>query len=137
MGRDPQFYISLMSDGLAVETLQNDYIDGLVADNMHNTMAIVAGYRVTIDLAGYAYSTAGSSLMIYREWTRNNEDTTRKFIKASIEAVFLLVTNKEVAFKKLRKWYRLTDPELLEFFYEGSIRMPRKPCPLPWKAYKG
>ncbi len=129
MGWDPQFDVSLMSDGLAVEALQNGYIDAFVADNMHGTMAMAAGYRVIVDLADYSFPTAGSSLMVDREWIKNNDDAARKFIKASIEAVALLKTNKEATFKTLRKWYRLTDPELLEFFYEGSTRMPRKPYP--------
>ena len=129
MGWDPQFDVSLMSDGLAVEALQNGYIDAFVADNMHGTMAMAAGFHVIVDLADYNYPTAGSSLMVDREWIKTNEDAARKFIKSSVEAVALLKTNKEAAFKTLRKWYRLTDPELLEYFYEGSTRMPRKPYP--------
>ena len=87
MGWDPQFDVSLMSDGLAVEALQNGYIDAFVADNMHGTMAMAAGYRVIVDLADYSFPTAGSSLMVDREWIKNNDDAARKFIKASIEAV--------------------------------------------------
>jgi NitT/TauT family transport system substrate-binding protein len=129
MGWDPQFDISLMSDGLAVEALQNGYIDAFVADNMHGTMAMAAGFHVIVDLADYNSSTAGSSLMVDREWLKDNQDAVRKFIKSSVEAVALLKTDKEATFKTLRKWYQMSDPELMEYFYDGSTRMPRKPYP--------
>ncbi|MGK0297046.1 MAG: NitT/TauT family transport system substrate-binding protein [Gammaproteobacteria bacterium] len=129
MGWDPDNDVSLMADGLAVEALQNGYIDAFVADNLHGTMAMAAGFRVIVDLADYNFPTAGSSLLADRIWLKDNREAARQFVKSTVEAVALLKNNKDAAFKTLKKWYQLRDSELLEYFYEGTLRIPEKPYP--------
>lgn len=129
MGWDPRFDVSLMADGLSVEALQQGHIDAFVADNMHGTMAMAAGFNVIVDLADYDFATAGSSIMVDRVWLKDNRDLARLFMKSAVEAVALLKTDKQAAFRTMRKWYQLDDMELMEYFYEGTQRVPRKPYP--------
>ena len=82
-----------------------------------------------VDLADYDFPVAGSSFLVDRDWLKSNRETARRFIKSAVEAVALLKTDKAAAFKSLGKWYQLDDPELLEYFYSGVDRIPRKPYP--------
>lgn len=129
MGWDPNLDWSMMADGLAVEALQNDHIDAFVADNLHGTMAVGAGFKELVDLADYDFPVAGSSFLVDREWLKNNPEAARRFIKSAVEAIALLKNNKQAAFRSLGKWYQMHDPELLEHFYSAVERMPRKPYP--------
>lgn len=129
MGWDPRFDISLMAGGLSVEALRNGYIDAFVADNIHGTMAIGAGFKVIVDLSEYDFPVAGSAIFVDRDWLRDNLGWIRQFMRSTVEAIHLLKTDKDAAFRTIRKWYRLTDIELLEYFYNGVQKMPAKPYP--------
>lgn len=127
MGWDPNFDISLMGNALAVEALKKGYVDAFMADELHETMAVHAGYKVIVDMADYKLPVPGSGFAVDREWYRNNPEAARSFIKSTVEAIALLKTNKQATFKTLAKWYQITDPELLEYFYEKVELIPRKP----------
>jgi ABC-type nitrate/sulfonate/bicarbonate transport system substrate-binding protein len=129
MGWDPRFDISLMAGGLSVEALRSGYIDAFVADNIHGTMAIGAGFKVIVDLSEYDFPVAGSAIFVDRDWLRDNRERVRQFMKSTVEAIHLLKTDKAAAFRTIRKWYQMTDIELLEYFYNGVQRMPAKPYP--------
>jgi hypothetical protein len=38
-------------------------------------------------------------------------------------------TSKESAFKAMRKWYQMNDPEIMEHFYDEAAHVPSKPYP--------
>jgi NitT/TauT family transport system substrate-binding protein len=127
MGWDPQFDVSLMSDALGVEALREGYVDVSIGPELHATMAIDAGFPVIVDLADYNLTAAGSAFQVDREWFEKNPDEARRFVKSAVEAVALLKTNKEAAFRTIRKWYQMDDMELMEHFYEEAAKVPRKP----------
>ena len=127
MGWDPNFDISLMGDALAVEALQKGYVDAFMADELHETMAVHAGYKVIVDMVDYNLPVPGSGFAVDREWYKNNPEAARRFMKSTVEAIALLKTDKQATFKTLAKWYQITDPELLEYFYEKTELIPRKP----------
>ena len=129
MGWDPRFDISLVAGGLSVEALRNGYIDAFVADNIHGTMAIGAGFKVIADLSEYDFPVAGSAIFVDREWLRNNRERVRLFMKSAVDAIHLLKTDKDAAFRTIRKWYQMHNIELLEYFYNGAQKMPAKPYP--------
>ena len=127
MGWDPDSDVSLMGDALAVEALQKGYVDAFVADELHETMAVGAGFKVIVDMAEYNLPVAGSGFAVDRVWFKNNPDAARRFIKSTVEAIALLKKDKAAAYKTLAKWYQLTDPALLEYFYAKVDLIPRKP----------
>ena len=129
MGWDPNFDVSLMAGGLGVEALEAGYIDAMMGPELHATMGVDAGFKVIVDLADYNLPVAGSSFLVDREWLKNNRDSARRFIKSAVEAVALLKTDKQAAFQTMGKWYQMTDPELMEHFYDEASKVPSKPYP--------
>ncbi|MDH3531840.1 MAG: ABC transporter substrate-binding protein [Gammaproteobacteria bacterium] len=129
MGWDPNLDWSMLGGGLGVDALQNDHVDAFVGPELHATMAVAAGYKLLVDLGDYNFPNAGSSFLFDRPWLRENSDTARRFLKSTVEAIALLKNDKEAAFRTLRKWYQMTDPEQLEFFYLEVEKLPSKPYP--------
>ena len=129
MGWDPNTDWSMMGDGLGVAALQNGYVDASVAPELHVTMAVAAGFKILVDLGDYDFPIAGSSFLVDRAWLEANRDATARFIKSTVEAIALLKNDKEAAFRTLGKWYQMTDPQLLEFFYREAKKLPSKPYP--------
>ena len=127
MGWDPYFDWSMMGEALGVESLDAGHVDAIIAPELHATMAVDKGYRIIADLGDYNLPVAGSSFLFDRQWLKDNEDTARRLIKSYVEAIALLKTDKEATFQTLRKWFQITDPELLEHFYQEAEKLPSKP----------
>lgn len=127
MGWDPQFDWSMMGGALGVDALDNGYVDAIMGPELHATMGIDAGYHVIVDLADYNLPMAGSSFLVDREWLQNNRDAARRFVKSAVEAIAMLKTDKDSAFKAMGKWYQMNDPELMELFYDEAAKVPSKP----------
>ncbi len=129
MGWDPNFDLSLMGDALGVDALTKGYVDAIVAPELHATMAIDAGYKVIVDLLDYHLPVAGSGFAVSRPWLEKNPELARRFIKAAVEAVSILKNDKDSSFKTMGKWYQMSDPELMEMFYDEAAKLPSKPYP--------
>jgi ABC-type nitrate/sulfonate/bicarbonate transport system substrate-binding protein len=135
MGWDPNLDWSMLGDGLGVEPLKKGYIDAFIAPELHATMAVDAGFKVLADLGDYELPVAGSSFLVDREWLEENRDAAAKFVKSAVDAIALLKMDKEATFRTLRKWFQMTDPELMEFFYAEAAKLPSKPYP-PYEGLK-
>lgn len=74
-----------------------------------------------------------NSIATTRRFIKENPETVRKFIRAHLEAVHLLKTNRETGIRVLGKYLRRTeDREVLERSYDLSIAdgiLPRKQYP--------
>lgn len=135
LGWDPQFDWSMLGEALGVEALELDQVDAIIGPELHATMAVDAGYKILADLGDYNLPVAGSSFLFDREWLSQHPDTAKRFIKSSVEAVALLKNDKQAAFRSIRKWFLISDPELLEFFYAEAEKLPSKPYP-PYEGLK-
>jgi ABC-type nitrate/sulfonate/bicarbonate transport system substrate-binding protein len=135
LGWDPKLDWSMLGDGLGVAPLQNGYIDAFIAPELHATMAVNAGFKVLSDLGDYQLPVAGSSFLVDREWLKENRETAEKFVKSAVDAIALLKNDKEATFRTLEKWFQMTDPELMEFFYAEARKLPSKPYP-PYEGLK-
>lgn len=89
------------------------------------------GYSILLDLISMPlpYNSIAST----RRFVRENPDVARRFIKAHLEAVHLLKTEREAGLKTLAKYLRRTkDRQLLERSYDISTSdsiLPRKQYP--------
>ena len=129
MGWDPTHDISLMSQALGLDTLQNRAVDAFVADEIAYAMARKAGYQPLLDVRPWNVPIAGSGVHTTESWLRENRETARRFIKATVEAIALMKKDKEVAFRAMEKWYGIKDREVQGMIYAGAVEMPRKPYP--------
>jgi len=133
MGWDSNLDWSMMGDGLGVAPLENGYVDAFIAPELHATMALDAGFKELADLQDYELPVAGSAFLVDREWLKENREAAAAFVKSAVDAIALLKNDKEATFRTLKKWFQMTDPELLEFFYAEAAKLPSKPYP----AYEG
>ena len=89
------------------------------------------GYNVLLDVI--VMPLPYNSIVSTRRFVRENPDSARRFIKAHLEAVNLLKTDRETGIKTLAKYLRRTrDRPLLEKSYDISVSdtiMPRKQYP--------
>lgn len=129
MGWNPDRDISLMADGTAFDVLAKGREDAIVADEILQAMAPKLGYRDLLDLSVYHIPLAGSGINAGRTWLRDHRDVAARFVKATVDALALVKTNKAVAFASLAKWYNITDPEQQERIYRQIADLPRKPYP--------
>ena len=127
--------VALMSGGLGLDSLMKGDIDALMAPELHGIMAVMKDVNVLIDLGDYNFPTAGSALVVDREWYKNNFDATRAFVKAGVEAIALMKTNRAKAEQTMTKWYGMKDPEARDLFYTELLKMDEKPYP-PYEGVK-
>jgi ABC-type nitrate/sulfonate/bicarbonate transport system substrate-binding protein len=129
MGWDPQRDLSLMSGANTMDALKSGRVDALIASELHEVMALAAGYKILVDLAKYNIPNAGSGVSVSRAYLKNNQEAVRRFVKSTVEAIALVKRDKEAAFRAMAKWYNVTDPEKQEHFYREVTNLPRKPYP--------
>lgn len=89
------------------------------------------GYNVLLDVI--VMPLPYNSIVSTRRFLRENPDPAKRFIKAHLEAVHLLKTDRESGIKTLAKYLRRTqDRHLLEKSYDTSVSdtiLPRKQYP--------
>ena len=64
-----------------------------------------------------------------KAWLGKNRETAARFIKATVEAIALIKTNKPVALAAMKKWYGITDPAHQESIYVEAAKLASKPYP--------
>ena len=129
LGWNPERDLSLMSGANTMDALKGGRVDAFIASELHETMALSAGYKILIDLAKYNIPNAGSGVNISRAWLKDNHEAARRFVKSTVEMTALVKRNKHTAFTAMAKWYNITDPEKQEHFYREISNLPRKPYP--------
>ena len=129
MGWDPNKDVSLMSGGLKVEGLKKGYTEAFPAEELHETMAVAAGFRDLVDLSKYNMPNAGSGVLVDRAWLKNNQEAARRFVKSTVDALALIKQDKKVAFSSMSRWLGLNDPNLQEYLFKKVVVLPRKPYP--------
>jgi ABC-type nitrate/sulfonate/bicarbonate transport system substrate-binding protein len=135
MGWDPQFDVSLMSGALGVDALTNGEVDAVMGPELHATMAIMNDFHTPIDLADYDFPVSGSSMMVDREWYKNNREAARAFVKTAVEAIAIMKQDKAKAERTMKKWYGMTDPVARDLFYTELLKIEEKPYP-PYDGIK-
>ena len=73
-------------------------------------------------------SYTNTSNIVLRSYLQQNRSTVKNFIKAQIEAMYYVKTNREGALKVLRKYIRVSETEAVNGTYDFfSKRMPWVP----------
>ena len=129
MGWNPERDLSLMAGANTMDALESGRVDALIASELHEMMALSAGYRILVDLSKYNIPNAGSGVNVSRAWLKDNRDAARRFAKSTVEMIALVQRNKPAAFGAMAKLYGVTDPEKQEHFYREVSNLPRKPYP--------
>ncbi len=129
MGWDPNRDVSMFSSGNGPQSIVKDRVDAFAGTDIALTEAKKLGLRDLVDLGQYRFVMPGSGVNALTEWLPKNRDTAAQFMKATVEAIALMKTDKQAAFASMRKWYGITDPERLEAVYAQATALPSKPYP--------
>jgi NitT/TauT family transport system substrate-binding protein len=129
MGWDPDRDISLLADGTAYDVLVAGREDAFVADEITQAQAAQRGFRDLLDLTTLHIPLAGSGINAQRGWLAAHPDVAARFVRATVDALALVKTNKTVAVASLARWYGITDPVQQDRIYGQIASLPRKPYP--------
>ena len=103
--------------------------DLLAAGAVLVALAPEAGLRDVADLREYDLPFAGSGIMAERDWLNGNRDTAARFVKAAVEALALLKSDRAAFNESVAKWMNITDRMAQESMYVAAMKFPDKPYP--------
>lgn len=107
--------------------LMSGRVDATVQSYPEIFQARKLGMNVLADIGDFGSYTNTSNIVI-RSYLQQNRSTVKNLIKAQIEAMHYVKTNKEGALKVLRKYLQVSEPEAVAGTYDFfSRRMPRVP----------
>lgn len=103
---------------------------GLLSSPLH-LRAAKLGFPVLADLSNSGIDYQGAGVVTTRSFMRENPDTIRRYVRAYVEGLHRLKTDKSFSLKVLAKYTRIAEPEMLEETYQHyAIKvMPRVPYP--------
>jgi ABC-type nitrate/sulfonate/bicarbonate transport system substrate-binding protein len=128
-GWSPETDISLVGEGMAYEALNKNKIDAFIGSEIYYGMAAKHGAKDLVDLSQFNIPIAGSGINADKEWLKNNRDTARRFVKASIDAYAFMKNNKQATLQAIEKWYNVKDRGQQEKMYQSVEGTPMKPYP--------
>ena len=103
---------------------------GLLSSPLH-LRAVKLGFSLLADLSNSGIDYQGAGVVTTRSFVRENPDVVRRYIRAYVEGLHRLKTDKSFSLKVLAKYTRVAEPEALEETYQHyAIKvMPRVPYP--------
>ena len=129
MGWDPRKDVSFFANGAGPRELKSNRIDVYAASVIARYEAKKDGLHELGSFAQFKFPMPGSGVNVDKAWLPKNRETAARFVKATVEAVALIKTDKATTLKAMAKWYGITDPGLLAAVYEEVDALPAKPYP--------
>jgi NitT/TauT family transport system substrate-binding protein len=121
--------VSMLANGNGPQSIVKGLVDAFAGTDIALTEAKKLGLRDLVDLNQYHFAIPGSGVNALSAWLPSNRDTAARFMKATVEAIALMKTDKKAAFASMTKWYGISDPEKLEAVYAEASQLPSKPYP--------
>ena len=92
--------------------------------------ALKAGFVEIIQMADIGFEVQGGGLATSRSYIKANREIVKSALKAYVEGIYYVFTNKGATIKSLTRYMRTDDQEVLEYSYEHYLkRTPKKPYP--------
>ena len=121
MGGSPEILAGLGSRG----------IDGGMLSSPLHLRAAKLGFSVLADLSTIGVDYQGAGVVTTRAYARENQDIVRRYLRAYVEALHRLKTDKSFSVKVIGKYTRISEPDALEETYQHyAVKvMPKVPYP--------
>ena len=92
--------------------------------------AAKAGFVEIIQMADIGFEVQGSGLATSRSYIKANREIVKSALKAYIEGIYYVFSNKTATVKSLTRYMRTNDQEVLDYSYQHYLkRTPKKPYP--------
>ena len=103
---------------------------GLLSSPLH-LRAAKLGFSMLTDLSTIGVDYQGAGVVTTRSYARENQDVVRRYLKAYVEGLHRLKTDKNVSLKVIGKYTRISEADALEETYQHyAIKvMPKMPYP--------
>ena len=127
---DPREVTMLQTGGTQARmaALMSGRVDATVQSYPEIFQARKLGMNILADIGDFG-SYTNTSNIVTRSYLQQNRSTVKSLIKAQIEAIHYIKTNKEGSLKVLRKHLQVSDPEAIagtyDFFAQRMARVPR------------
>jgi NitT/TauT family transport system substrate-binding protein len=129
LGLNPDRDVSMLANGNGPQSIVKGLVDAFAGTDIALAEAKKLGLRDLVDMWPYRFVMPGSGVNALADWLPRNRDTAARFMKATVEAIALMKTDKKAAFASMAKWYGITDPDKLEAVYAQARELPSKPYP--------
>ena len=93
-------------------------IDATILSPPQLTRAVQAGYRVLADMGEMSANFTQSSLYLKGSSLRENRDRAKRFLRAYVEAVYVIKNDRERTSKVFAKRMRIEEPDMLKSTYD-------------------
>ncbi len=103
--------------GARLSALRTKKIHGALVSGVQFMAASKGGFKQLIDFSKLPILVAASGILSRRSYVLGDADTTLRFLKAWIEAIYFIKAKREVTLEVLRKYTRTEDPEVLDWIY--------------------
>ncbi len=129
IGIDPEKDVIMLSSAQEIHNVMEDQVD-VIAANGHTVLdAQKKGMNDLHNLIPDKVAMPGSGVNADKDWLPKNQEAAKRFMKATVEAIALMKQDKQKAFDSMRKWYGITDQNVLEVTYSEAADLPNKPYP--------
>jgi NitT/TauT family transport system substrate-binding protein len=92
--------------------------------------ALKAGFVEIIQMADIGFEVQGSGLATSRSYIKANREIVKSALKAYVEGIYYVFTNKGATIKSLTRYMRTDDQDVLDYSYEHYLkRTTKKPYP--------
>src|SRR5712691_3409685 len=130
---DPNKDVALIATGPAPDRLaamNTGKVDATFFNPSEAPLATKAGFVEIIQMADLGVEVQGSGLATSRTFIKTHRDLVKSAVKAYIEGIYFIFTNKPAAERSLARYMRTNDPDVLEYSYRHYLkRTPKKPYP--------
>jgi ABC-type nitrate/sulfonate/bicarbonate transport system substrate-binding protein len=119
-GLEPGRDVVMLSIGTQpdrIQALMTGVVDAADLSYPADVQAERKGYKILWD-AKQEVSYPSMSVVTRRKWVADDRDTVMRMVKAHVEAIHFLKSNKEFSMKVLSKYLKTNDRDLLEGSYE-------------------
>lgn len=130
-GMDPGRDVTILQIGGVPEILgaiEARSIDAGVLASPSTLRAKKAGLRELVDMGTLGIDYPGSCLVTTRRFLKESRQTVKEFLKAFLEGVQKTLTDQAFASRVIRKYTKVTDPEVIAVTYQDFVRYLR---PIP------
>jgi NitT/TauT family transport system substrate-binding protein len=128
-GWNPARDVEMYSQGGDPGAIMRGEVDAFAGSEIAITAAKKLGLNDLVDLAKYRYPMPGSGVNVLASWLKDNHEGAKRFMKATVEAIAMMKTNKDAAYAALRKWFGVQDPAKLAAIFASAKNLPSKPYP--------
>ena len=133
-GIAPDREVALIQMGGSQETLAGmiaKSVDGGLLSSPLHLRAVKLGFSLLADLSAIGVDYQGAGVVTTQSYVRENPETIRRYLRAYVEGLHRLKTDKTFSMKVIGKYSRISEADALEETYQHyAVKvMPRVPYP--------